>query len=162
MAAEDKKNGYSIPNGYFDNLSENIRISIFLSEIEHKKSDNGFITPRNYFNELESKLSKIPRNFTNSAPKKTLKIISLNFIKYAVAATFLLISAFAFYTYTNSNNNLQNKLGSLSNEDIEVYLQNTTNASDVPLLIENVDDIKIDVSKNIDTQSVKNYLSETI
>jgi hypothetical protein len=162
MAAEDKKNGFSIPEGYFDNLSDNIRTSIFLSELKEKQIDNGFLTPDNYFENLESKLSKITKQHPIATPKKTVKIVSMGFIKYAVAASLLLICAFAIYTYNNTSNSLQNQLAYLPNEAIEVYLQNTTTASDMPLIIENVDNITIEVDNDIDTKALNNYLIETI
>lgn len=161
MAAEDKINDFNVPEGYFDTLADKIRTRVFLEELKEKNLDNGFTVPANYFENLESKLSKIHHKPLLVNPKKSAKIISLSFIKYAAAASVLLILAFAIYMH-KSTNKLQNQLASLPNEDIEMYLQNNTTASDMPLIIENVDDITMEVDNNIDTKELKNYLIETI
>ena len=161
MATEDKMNNFNIPEGYFDTLADKIRTRVFIEELKEKNLGNGFSVPENYFENLEAKLYKTPNKPLEVKSKKSAKIISLSFVKYAAAASVLLVLSIVIYTY-QSTNKLQSQLASLPNKDIEMYLQNNTTASDMPLIIENVDDIIIEVDNNIDTKELKNYLIETI
>ena len=160
MAAEDKINNFNVPEGYFDTLADKIRTEVFLEELKEKKLDCGFLVPDNYFENLKFKLYKKEQPLLKNS-KKSAKILPFRFVKYAVAASFLIFCTLGIYVYI-TNNQLQNQLASLPNEDIEVYLQNNTTAGDMPMILENLDDIKIEVSNEISTKELNEYITETI
>lgn len=53
LAAIDKINVFSIPEGYFDNLPQRISTSVFLDKYPRTQAGN---VPRNYFNELSTNI----------------------------------------------------------------------------------------------------------
>lgn len=161
MAAEDKYNNFNTPESYFNNLADNISANIFIANLKEKNLEIGFTVPNNYFQKLDTKLSALSQTTTTQASKKEASIFNLNHIKYAAAACILMVCGLAIY-FNLAKNNLQNQLANLPNHEIELYLQNNTNSTDLPLIIQNVNEIKVEVDKKISTKELNDYLNETI
>lgn len=159
MQANKKINGFMVPDGYFDNLTSQIQNNIYLAEVNKTETDKIFLIPKNYFQNLENKLNKISE--TKDIETKPAKIFQLKFTKYAAAACVLLVCAFAVYINIASNN-VQKQLANLSNEDLEFYLQNNTNNTDMQTIIQNVEYIKTDIDEQISTKELNEYLNQSI
>jgi|GEM_PF-6007316 len=160
MSKHDKIDGFNVPNDYFDELSNRIKSSIFVANLEAKNLTSGFITPNLYFDTLPSKLFKAQID-TKSVIKKP-KIFPLHIHKYAAAACILLVTTVGIYFNSAHQTKVQYSLSSIPNEDIELYLQNETNASDMPLIIENVENPFLHVNQTINNQDLNQYLKESI
>ncbi|TAE35441.1 MAG: hypothetical protein EAY66_08815 [Sphingobacteriales bacterium] len=160
MATHDKIHGFTVPQGYFDNLQGRINSNIFIDNVKTKNTTSGYITPHLYFDNLAVKLSQVAIN--NNKSHKTAKIIPLYALKYAAAACILLVTTFAIYLNSSYPSKTQNQLTNISNEDIELYLQNETNAADMPLIIENVENTFLPVNQSISNQDLNEYLNESI
>ncbi len=159
MATEEKN--FNLPEGYFNNLAENIRVNIFIADLKEKNLDTGFKIPINYFETLGNKLSDTSKINNQQSYNTQTKILKLNIIKYAAAACILMVCGLAIYLNV-AKNNVQNHLANLPNQDIELYLQNNTNSVDIQLIEDNVNEINVNVDKNISTQEINEYLNETI
>lgn len=161
MAAEDKNSNFKVPDGYFDNLALNIQSTVFIENLKEKQLNAGFTVPQNYFENLNHKLGTTGKINQQGLAKSITKILKLNLIKYAAAACILLVCGFAVFINLGKNT-IQKQLANLPNEDIELYLQNNTNNTDLPLIIQNVNEIKVEVDKKISIQELNDYLNETI
>lgn len=134
LAAMDRRNPFSVPDGYFENGDEVIFSNIFLDELKQKASERSFEVPLHYFEELVERIETyiaitempktetsfvVPENYFDNLqlrindkiaaaePKKEAKVIPLwrrNIVRYASAACFLLVASFGIYTYQNSTN----------------------------------------------------------
>ena len=100
-----------------------------------KASNAGFAIPNEYFEtgkvEIISKIRFKKLYFG--------KIISINFLKYAAAACILLTISFGIYFNIQHSNNVNYQLSKVSDEAIESYLKQTVEATDVPVIIENLE-----------------------
>ncbi|TKB98894.1 hypothetical protein [Pedobacter cryophilus] len=185
----EKSNSFSMPDGYFENLSENIINQISLENLASKSS--AFKTPHSYFENFESQLfSKIaledkkeeftkndagfktPINYfeiskkqlnTNTKKQKQAKILTLNLIRFAAAACILLTTTLGIYFNVQRTNSINYQLSKVSDEDIETYLKQNTDATDVPLILENLEDQPIFTldQNQVTDEEIKNYIEST-
>ncbi|TAF44657.1 MAG: hypothetical protein EAZ51_06350 [Sphingobacteriales bacterium] len=160
MATHDKIDGFTVPNDYFDTLPSRINTHIFITKLNESKLASGFTTPNLYFDNLEIKLSHLAK--TNYHTPKALKISPLYISKYAAAACILLVTSVGVFINTSYQSKTQNLLTSVSNEEIELFLQNETNTADMPLIIENVENTYLQVNKSISNKDLNDYLNEPI
>lgn len=133
LAALEKRNPFSVPDGYFENSDEAIFSAVFLDGLKQKTSDNNFEVPQHYFENLAEciqtritlseipkaeKAFTVPENYFDTLqsriteriavlePKREAKIIPLwrrNIVKYVSAACFLLMASFGIYFYQNGS-----------------------------------------------------------
>ncbi|WP_412465831.1 hypothetical protein [Pedobacter sp. KLB.chiD] len=131
LAAMEKHQPFSVPDGYFENGEEGIFSAIFLNGLKQKTINNDFEVPQHYFENLTERIatrialsempkaentfsvpenyfdtlqSKITDRIATSQPKKEARIVPLwkrNIVKYASAACFLLMASFGIYFYQN-------------------------------------------------------------
>lgn len=136
LAAMQKRNPFTVPNGYFDSVDEHVASAIFVSGLNRKMNNGGFEVPNDYFVNLSERIEtnilletlsksestfavpvnyfdtlqdKITSKITAEQPKNVAKIIPLwrrNIVKYASAACFLLIASFGAYFYQNSSSTI--------------------------------------------------------
>lgn len=60
LASLPKENPFSVPEGYFDELSNSINNAVFIDNLRNKVDHSGFTTPEFYFDELNNQIeSKI-------------------------------------------------------------------------------------------------------
>ncbi|WP_017259423.1 hypothetical protein [Pedobacter arcticus] len=128
-------NPFEVPNNYFDELSKQITSSVHLNTFKNLESKGfGFDVPSNYFSEAQERIQ-------NSVAKpKTSKIIKLHFIRYAAAACILFTTTLGVYFNVKYNTTVSHQLSRIPADDIETYLNQHTENSDLPMLIENIDD----------------------
>ncbi len=153
---------FSVPDNYFEILSQQIKSQIEIHETVSK--ENGFLVPQTYFEDLTEEvkaaiylhtiketLSKdsgfsVPENyFSNSRNqihrrlKQKTKVRKLSFIRYAAAACILLTTSLGAYFNVQHANSIGKQLSKVPVEEIENYLKRNTDAGDIPMLIENID-----------------------
>ncbi|MEA1786935.1 hypothetical protein U1E44_12605 [Arenibacter sp. GZD96] len=116
MKKLQSKNGFKIPEGYFENVSERI-----LHTIEHtaqEKPNEGFKVPANYFDHLDQRILK------RLEPPKGKLITHNAFTKYYYAA--VAIAAIFLVFFGLNKNPVQNAIfdfEDLSFSDIETYFE---------------------------------------
>ncbi|WP_293786072.1 hypothetical protein [uncultured Pedobacter sp.] len=133
LAAMEKHNPFSVPDGYFENGGEGIFSAIFIDELTQKASSKHFEVPQHYFEDLTERIQTrialseipvaekaftVPDNYFNTLqnritdristlePAKKAKVIPLwrrNMVKYVSAACFLLMASFSIYFYQNGS-----------------------------------------------------------
>lgn len=132
LAAMGKKNPFTVPDHYFEGVTESVRRAVFVDGLRRRTAKNAFEVPQNYFEELTERLETnvrlselpvaenafgVPENyFANlqnriaakieaEQPQKVAKIVPLwrrDIVKYASAACFVIIASFGAYFYQNS------------------------------------------------------------
>ena len=132
LAAMQKRNPFTVPNGYFNSVEELVATAIFIDGLSNKTNETGFEVPPDYFDNLTARIEtntrlaampkvenafavpsdyfetlqdKINSKLAAEAPKKVAKIIPLwrtNIVKYASAACFLLMASYGTYFYQNN------------------------------------------------------------
>ena len=144
------ENKFDTPTAYFENLSQQIQSSVFLDAIKVDGStNNGFDVPAGYFSESEQRIRK---NIT-AKPKKS-NLIKLQFVRYAAAACILLTTSLGVYFNVKHNTSVDYQLSKIPATEIETYLHQHTDGSDLPMLLENIgDDIDFDFNEsNLETK----------
>lgn len=192
LASIKKTNGFSVPNNYFEDLSKNIITQIKIEELTGK--DPAFKVPENYFESLTVNIQSailiddskdllkaknggftIPNGYFEINKTKIIrkteikkssfrKVISINFIRYAAAACILLTTSFGIYFNIKRANSFDYQLSKVSDEAIESYLKQTVEASDVPLIIENLDNKPVfSLEENqLKADDIDSYLKTTL
>ncbi|MFD2286458.1 hypothetical protein GJU39_00855 [Pedobacter petrophilus] len=133
LAARQKRNPFTVPNGYFDSVEAHVAAAIFIDSLNKKMNDNVFEVPQDYFENLTERIetniklaarpkaedafavpagyfetleNKINHKIAFEEPKKEAKIIPLwsrNVVKYASAACFVLMASYGAYFYQNNS-----------------------------------------------------------
>lgn len=86
--------GFTIPENYFSELTNNIEAKVITERIRAVASTDGYTVPENYFEQLRTNIEH--RTFKE---KKTTRLWRSSLLKYASAACFILLSAVGFYFY---------------------------------------------------------------
>ncbi|WP_316822387.1 hypothetical protein [Pedobacter gandavensis] len=122
LAGLKLKHPFSIPEGYFEELPEQIHEAIFLDQLKTSSPESGFNAPEGYFESLSTKIQteivgytvpqdyfqqlqdKINQKTTHKKVAKTIRLWHSKSLKYASAACFVMVTAVGmyFYQYTNS------------------------------------------------------------
>jgi len=133
LAAIQKHNPFTVPNGYFSSVEDQVATAIFIDGLNKKTNESGFEVPQDYFDNLRERIETniklaawpkvedafvVPTGYFDTLadtinhkiafeePKKEAKIIPLwrrNFVKYASAACFVLIASYGAYFYQNNS-----------------------------------------------------------
>lgn len=155
-----KKNSFSVPDNYFNILSNRLKGEVILIDIESK--NRAFKIPDNYFKNLKEQIKvqsflplqqkeefDIPTRYfennktiilekINPSKQKFSKTITLAFIRYAAAACILLTTSFGIYLNSlNVKTNAQ-ALSKIPSADLESYLQQNIESSEIQTIIENI------------------------
>ncbi len=180
LATMPKNNPFSLPENYFENSKEEmLSQSIILNY--HKKTTEGFVVPEKFFtNEFDAILRKvnqienpekiggfsIPEGYFNdlsnvinsrietedSPKKKILKIWTSDFLKYATAACFILITATALY-FNNKDYEFINTQESAYFSDNDLYY------IDEQTIIDHVDFLnESNISQNVSSAEAEDYI----
>lgn len=134
--SELTNNPFEVPNNYFNELNQQITSSVYLNTFKDLESkDYGFDVPTNYFYEAQERIQN------SIAKPKTSKIIKLHFIRYAAAACILLTTTLGVYFNVKYTTTVSHQLARIPAHDIETYLNQHTENTDLPMLIENIDNV---------------------
>ncbi|RZK50482.1 MAG: hypothetical protein EOO99_02255 [Pedobacter sp.] len=99
---------YRVPDGYFENLNEQLITQVKIADLMQGNDLGGFTQPAAYFENLEA---RILAQTTLAAPKKSGRIFKLwqsDVAKYTAAACFVLVSALGLYINNQSNSGSTN------------------------------------------------------
>lgn len=124
---------FEIPANYFEESAEIIQSTILLESIKSNNNDAGFKVPDNYFEDLKS------QTIQHIKPKKT-NVIRFNFLRYATAACILLTTSLGIYFNIKHTSNVSYQLSQVSSDDLETYLKQNTDATDIPMIVESLDE----------------------
>lgn len=165
LASLDRQNAFTVPDGYFEGLQQNVMSEIALEQLQLKTptfeipanyfeesaeiikarvllesikesvihNDAGFKVPDSYFEDLKS------QTIQHIKPKKT-NVIRFNFLRYATAACILLTTSLGIYFNVKHTNNVSYQLSQVSSDDLETYLKQNTDAADIPMIVESLDE----------------------
>jgi hypothetical protein len=136
--------GFTTPEAYQENLTQRLLSEVKLLALK-QESKNLFKVPENYFDLLEEK------TISQSVSKK-VSIFTLSMVKYASAAVVLLALSFGIYLNYQNTQTVDHKLSTIPDEEIVNYLKFHSDANDVNLIIENLDDVSTfesDISQEI-------------
>ncbi len=166
LTAISKENAFETPNGYFNNLTEQINSQVKITQLVAKTND--FDTPAGYFENLDQQIQSrvsldnlkandfnVPANYfadsqkriQNSVITKSKKsnVIKLHFIRYAAAACILLTTTLGVYINIKHSTTVDYQLSKIPVQEIESYLNQHTDGSDLPMLIESIDDANLSI-----------------
>jgi len=103
LASLRVSNSFSVPEGYFDDLSERINVGVYAEQL--RSVNSGLAVPDGYFDNLRSDiLAKTVQE--QKAPKhKIVRLWHSNLLKYASAACFILVAGTGYYF--NQQRNVQ-------------------------------------------------------
>lgn len=87
--------GFTVPQGYFEELGANINAKIALDKFKTSVNADGFKTPDHYFDNLNAKI--LSRTSALQPERKVFKLWNSDFMRYAAAACFILITASGLY-----------------------------------------------------------------
>ena len=166
LAKLSRENTFKAPEGYFENLPEQVLNQIKLNQLAG--NETSFRVPTDYFENLNEKIQStiyldalksnsaendgfnLPANYFSdsqkriqnsiSAKPKTAKVIKLHFIRYAAAACILLTTSLGIYFNVKNETSLDSQLSKIPAKEIESYLSQHTDGNDLPMLIDNIDE----------------------
>lgn len=87
--------GFTVPEGYFEELGANINAKIALDKFKTSVNTDGFKTPAHYFENLNAKI--LSKTSALKPERKIFKLWNSDFMRYAAAACFILITASGLY-----------------------------------------------------------------
>jgi hypothetical protein len=94
LAGLSKGNQFSVPEDYFETLSDRIQGMIALDSWKIEEHEIGFTVPENYFDELSTRIAVKVKVKSES---KIHKLLYSNFFKYSAAACIVLMSGILLY-----------------------------------------------------------------
>jgi hypothetical protein len=159
---DNEESFFKLPDNYFDTLTEKI---ISINKLEQLKQSSGseiFSVPANYFNNLEA---SIKSTIAIEPVKQEAKIRSLtsSWVTYAAAASITAIISLGIY-FNSRNNNIETQIAQLPADEIVNYLQLYSDAGDAPVIIENLDNTPqlSEMGSKITDQEIEQYLESNL
>ncbi len=190
LAGIGKSIPFTVPSGYFEDLSNNLNARIFIESL-HVKENNGFAVPESYFEELTSRIeasvrienirtndvsggftipdayfddlsSRISTRVQESTKRETpVRKLFTSWISYAAAACVTAMIATGIYLNTNSYN-FDEQLAEVPDEEIINYLQAHSTAGDTPFIIENINPDELEkVTPEVTADELELYINST-
>lgn len=89
-----RETGFTVPQNYFEDLSANIKSSIFADQLKAVSPNEGFGIPQGYFDQLQA---NIIQQTVDKPEPKILRLWHSNLLKYASAACFLIVAGAGIY-----------------------------------------------------------------
>lgn len=182
------KNVYEVPQGYFDSLSESVLVKIKAANVEDGateiralspmlysiQNENVFTVPQGYFESLSADvLSKVKPQ----AKVVTMKSISRNIFKYAVAAAFTGMMALGVFKFTGSSSekielpgyvkeglkvqDVDQELATISDADIVKYLEASGTDVKTTMVANSIDENELPSQEDylLDEKALDKYLN---
>lgn len=156
----NSKNPFTVPDGYFASLSTSIESAIFAEQLKDEVKSDGYTVPANYFTTLEERINNrihLERPVEHKIP---IKRLSSTFVKYAAAACILLGVSLGVLV-VNKNNSMVKQLHGIPENDIVQYLQQTSDAGDTYVIIENLDSDLDYLHFDASQQELEQYINQT-
>jgi hypothetical protein len=135
MDLDFKNKDFNVADNYFENSKNQILSKIILDDVlDNTSIKEDFKVPTNYFNTLSNSILE------NTTKKPQAAIRKMHFFRYAAAVLILISSSLIIFNYQNQNS-VNHKLSTIPEEEIVDYLRLHSDAGDVSLIIENIDDV---------------------
>ena len=181
---------FTVPAGYFQELSDNLKSRI-LVESMHVDDNDGFKVPQGYFDELSSRIENrlavenirllVPSEgfvlpdgyFTELSGRITSRIddsskgatpirrLFSSWISYAAAACITAIIASGIYFNSNTYQ-FDKQLSEVPDQEIINYLQAHSTAGDTPFIIENLNPDQLEaVTADVSAEELELYINST-
>ncbi|MHB1178021.1 MAG: hypothetical protein ACYCZO_06780 [Daejeonella sp.] len=190
LAAIGKRIPFTVPSGYFENLSDTLR-SMALMESLRFENEEEFTVPDGYFENLslriENRVSlesirtivpssgfEVPDDYfsnltarINSRLEKSSKVntpvrkLFSSWISYAAAACVTVLIGTGLY-FNSSNYQFGQRLSEVSDQEIINYLQVHSTAGDSPFIIENLNPDEFEqISSDVSSEELEQYINST-
>jgi hypothetical protein len=190
LAAAGKKIPFTVPSGYFEELSDTLR-SRMLTESLRFKNEDEFKIPPQYFEQLSSQIRSrialedlrqgsssggftVPDHYFTELESrihartdhKTQRIVPLrrlinSWVTYASAACITMIIGLSIYM-NSSSYRFDKQLSKVPDEEIINYLQVYSTAGDTPLIIEYLNQDEIEqMNSGISIDEIEQYINNT-
>lgn len=186
LAAMQRVNAFSVPEGYFESLSQNIQTNITL-ESHRFENEEEFTIPQGYFENLEQEIEtkiilegiketnptlkhSLPNNyFSNLSSKIESKIqehdkskkknVILSWVRYSAAACLAMAVGSIIYINTQKEAIIE-ELSQVSDQEIINYLHIHSTVSDQQIIIENLSEDGLQqVSNDVSAQEIEQYIN---
>ncbi len=190
LAAIGKVIPFTLPAGYFEDLSDSLKARILIESM-HVKGENGFRVPHNYFEDLSLRIGEkvavenirtmapsdgftIPEGYfselstrintrVEGSPKRNTPVRSLftSWVSYAAAACVTVMIATGIY-FSSDTHNFNEQLSEVPDEEIINYLQAHSTAGDTPFIIENLNPDELEqVTPDVSADELELYINST-
>lgn len=160
VSSSDSKSSLTVPEGYFDTLEDQIMSSIRMEKLKESAEDGGFTVPENYFDSLNDAI-KLKAGFAKSKDAKVRTLVP-SWLKYAAAACIMISASTGFYLFQKSGS-IDKQLAYIPDEAIVNYLLVNSDAGDMPIIIDNINNTA-DISSELELsdQEIEQYLETTL
>lgn len=190
LAAVGKGIPFTVPEGYFDSLSENL-ISRVRIEVALDDKPSSFKVPGNYFEDLASRIEEriavekirslsssegftVPEGYfagltdritaridDSEVRKPIIRSLFTSWMSYAAAACITAVIATGIY-FTSNTYNLNKQLSDVPDQEILNYLQVYSTAGDTPFIIENLNPDQLEtVTQDVSAEELELYINST-
>ncbi len=159
LSATKEQTGFKTPVNYQQELNNKIFAAIAVEKIKEQVTKDGFTAPDDYFNTFSNRLkAKI------NTPQKSAKIYQLTWVKQAIAACVVLAFSFALMLNYRQSNNFEKELSAIPDETIVNYLNTNTDVTDMPVIIENINEVTLlpENQDNLSSEEIEQYLNSSI
>lgn len=180
LASISKDNPFTVPQGYFDTLSEQLT-SRALIESKRIKDAEGFTVPEAYFSELNQRIQsriaiestliknkdqgfQVPEGYFKTLNDRIQSRIGkkkMHWFAYAAAACITMVMGSVIY-FNSSQYTINRKLSDVPDQEIINYLQLHTTVNDNQFIIEHLNTEELQqVSNDISEQELELYINNT-
>ncbi|MEJ7694652.1 hypothetical protein [Daejeonella sp.] len=190
LAAIGKAIPFTVPAGYFEDLSGNLNSRLLIESMRVDDKD-GFRVPHNYFENLSSRIEesvavgnlkalapsegftlpegyfaglteRINTRIEESAKRKTpVGRLLTSWVSYAAAACITVMIATGIY-FNSDSQNFNEQLSEVPDEEIINYLQAHSTAGDTPFIIETLNPDGLDqVTPDVSADELEQYINST-
>ncbi|MBC8054532.1 MAG: hypothetical protein H7Y13_15840 [Sphingobacteriaceae bacterium] len=131
---------FTTPEGYFESLTDKIVSVTNIGQLKPEQDSGVFTVPENYFTGLEEKIKNRLEPLATGSDSK-IKYLLSRWTSYAAAACITAIISFGIYfNSTGNNNDIEAQIAQIPAEDIVDYLQLYSDAGEASAIIENLED----------------------
>lgn len=188
LAAAGKKIPFTVPSGYFDDLSAKLKARVLIESVRFGNTEE-FPLPENYFEQLPGRISErisleniraipsegftVPDDYFSTLTarinsrveepplkqKRTIRNLFNSWIGYSAAACITLVTASVIY-FNSTSYVVGHELSRIPDQEIINYLQVHSTAYDTPYIIENLNTEKLEqVSSDISEDELEQYIN---
>lgn len=189
LAAIRRDTPYSVPSGYFESLSENLKTQALLESVRFADEDE-FTIPVNYFEELPGRIEerisienlhklvpydgfKIPETYFSQLSNRINERINENssiikrktvfstWASYSAAACISILIGTVIY-FNSTGYTINKQLSDVTDQEIINYLQIHSTANDIPYIMENVNPEGLkQITTDVSSDELEAYINST-
>lgn len=160
-SSSDLKGNFAVPEGYFDTLEDQIMSSVRVGKLVEPTNEGGFNVPDTYFDSLHESI-KHTAGINHTSKEAKVRSLVPSWLKYAAAACIMISAGTGFY-FLQKPASIDQKLAYIPEEVIVDYLLVNSDAGDMPLIIENINNATdLSAEIKISDQEIEQYLETTL